>query len=197
MFGRASTIVMISLWTMVAVPRLAHADPPTPTPVLSDEGLLRKYVWSTLGTEGSLHATFWSAFEQWREAPVEWKTDARGYAKRWISEYAGSAIGSTTKFAVARLSHHDPSFTRCQCTGIAPRLRHALLAPFSARTHDGQRVFSPAVAAGVAAENIIPAATWYPAPHGTRDGLAHAGSGVLSKTAVDVFHEFVPLPHRR
>jgi hypothetical protein len=47
--------------------------------------------------------------------------------------------------------------------------------------------------AGLAAENIIPAVTWYPEPRGARGGLAHAGSGILGKLGVDVFREFVTL----
>ena len=46
--------------------------------MLGDEALLRKYVWSTLGLPGALHATFASAFEQWRGAPPEWGTGADG-----------------------------------------------------------------------------------------------------------------------
>jgi hypothetical protein len=188
----AAAVAIIALVILTAAPCRAD-DPQPPPPVLNDDGLLRKYVWSTLGTEGALHATLWSAFEQWRGAPPEWSADAGAYAKRWASEYAESAIGRTTRYAVARLWHHDPSFTRCECEGVGPRLRHAMVAPLTARTRDGRRVPSPAIVAGFAAENVIPAATWYPAPHGTRDGLAHAASGVLSQMAVDVFREFVSL----
>jgi len=167
-------------------------------PVLDDQGLLRKYVWSTLGFPGALHATFASAFEQWRGAPPEWGTDAGGYPKRWASEFAGAAIGNTTKYAVARALHQDPSFARCRCSGAGPRLRHALVSPFAARTRNGRQVFSPATVASIAAENIIPASTWYPEPHGTRDGLAHAGFGIVAKVSVDIFREFVTIPkHQR
>src|SRR5436190_22336300 len=107
---RIAVAVTAGLITLTAAVSFAQAPPPK---VFDDEGLLRKYVWSTLGTEGALHATLWSAFEQWRVAPPEWSKDAGGFAQRWGSEYAGSAIGSTTKYAVARMFHHDPSFTRC------------------------------------------------------------------------------------
>jgi hypothetical protein len=192
-FTAAATVVLTML---AAVPCRADDDPPRPPPVLNDEGLLRKYVWATLGGEGVLNATLWSSFEQWRGAPPEWNKDVGGYGRRWASEYAQSAIGSTTKYAVSKLLRQDPSFTRCECTGAAPRLRHALAAPFTARTRDGRRVVSPAIVAGLAAEHIIPAATWYPAPHGTRDGVIHAGSGIVSKMAVNIFREFVALPKK-
>lgn len=187
-----------ALLLMLAGASIAAAQdpaPPAPKPVLDDEGLLRKYVLSTLGATGALHATLESAFDQWRNSPEDWGQTRSAYAERWASEFASSAIGSTTKYAVARLAHQDPSFVRCRCTGFRPRLRHALTSPFAARTRDGRRVFSMATVAGLAAENVVPAATWYPAPRGTRDGLAHAGTGVLSKLGVDLLKEFVDL-HR-
>lgn len=166
-------------------------------PVLDDQALLRKYVWSTLGLPGALHATFASAFEWWRGAPREWGSGGDAYPKRWASEFAEAAIGNTTKYAVARALHHDPSFTRCRCSGLGPRLRHAIVSPFAARTRDGRQVFSPATVAGIAAENIIPASTWYPEPRGARDGMAHADSGIVAKIGTDIFREFVTLRRHR
>jgi hypothetical protein len=162
-----------------------------PPPVLDNHDLRRKYVWSTLGLEGMLGATFAASFDQWQASPPEWNTRASGYGKRWASEFAKSAIGNTTKYSVARALHHDPSFTRCGCQGIGPRVRHALTSPFMARTRDGRRVFSPATIAGFAAEDVIPASTWYPAPRGTRDGIVSVGAGIAAKMGVDVFKEFV------
>ncbi len=180
----------------VATPRAALAqtvpsgnEQPQP---LNNHELLHKYVWNTLGPDGALHATIASALEQWRGSPEAWPRDRTGYAERWASEYLASATGNTTKYAVARLRHEDPSFVRCECTSAAARLRHAIASPFLARTRDGRTVFSPATVAGLAAQNIVPAATWYPAPRGVRDGGAHAASGVLSKMIVDIAREFLP-----
>jgi hypothetical protein len=162
-----------------------------PQPLTNHE-LLRKYVWNTLGFDGAAHAALTSAFEQWRGSPEAWPRDRGGYAERLASEYGASAIGSTTKYGVARLRHEDPSFVRCDCTSGAARLRHAIASPFVARKRDGRTVFSPATVAGIAAQNVVPAATWYPAPRGVRDGAAHAASGVVSKMIVDVVREFLP-----
>ena len=170
-------------------------DPPSASaPVLSDHELLHKYVWSALGPGGAVAATSLSAFDQWRGSPPDWAADKSGYLKRWASDYTAAAIGSTTKYGVARLFHQDPSFTRCRCSGFLPRLRHAASSPFMARTRDGRRVFSGATVAGLAAENIIPAATWYPAPRGTRDGVLHTTAGVAIKLGINIVHEFVTLP---
>jgi hypothetical protein len=63
-----------------------------------------------------------------------------------------------------------------------------------ARTRDGRRVFSIATVAGLSAENIIPATTWYPAPRGTRDGVLHTTAGVGIKLGINIVHEFVTFP---
>lgn len=190
-----SSVAFVLVWLAAGTSSFAQDAPvAAPPPVLSDQQLLRKYVWSTLGLPGALHATLASGLDQWQTDPPEWGTGSAGYAKRWASSFAGSAIGSTTKYAVARLLHHDPSFTACECSGVAPRLRHALVSPFTARTRRGRRVLSPAIVAGLVTENVIPASTWNPAEFSTRDVFRHAAFSVLSKMGVDVFREFV---HRK
>jgi hypothetical protein len=163
-------------------------------PVLNDQQLLRKYVWSTLGPPGVIGATFVSSFEQWRSYPPEWGYGASGFSKRWASQYAAAAIGNTTKYAVARMMHQDPSFTRCQCAGFGRRFRYALTSPFTARTRDGRRVFSVATIAAQVAEHVVPAVTWYPPGRVMSDGVGLAAAGVLSKMGVNVVREFVKLP---
>ena len=61
-----------------------------------------------------------------------------------------------------------------------------------ARKRDGMRGLSPASVAGLLAANVLPAATWHPAPLGTRDGLKHAATSLITKIAVDIAMEFWP-----
>jgi hypothetical protein len=166
----------------------------TPAPVAGKHELFRKYVENSLGPEGMLGAALDAGFAQLRNSPSEWDQGGKGYAQRWASAYAQSAIGDTTKYAVARLLHQDPSYQRCQCTGFGPRLAHAMISPFKARNREGDWVWSPAVGASIVASHVIPAATWYPSDHGARDGLERAGTALVSKIGVRVFREFVHIP---
>jgi hypothetical protein len=182
---------------LACVPSAALAqDAPAETAkaVADEHELFHKYVASTLGLEGAVHAAMTSAWAQVQHSPPEWGSGADGYAKRLASDYASSAIGDTTKYGVARLLHHDPSFTPCQCTGSGRRLRYALLAPFTARTPDGRRVVSPAFFAGAVAGRVVPAATWYPARHGAMSGLEQSVSSLAAKMVIDVWKEFRPPP---
>jgi hypothetical protein len=163
-----------------------------PKPVATDHQMLHKYVWSTLGFDGALSATLGSGLDQWKRSPPEWSIDATGYTRRWVSEYAESAIGNGAKYAVAHFFHQDPSFYPCACSGFGRRLRHAVDSPFMARTRDGTRVLSAASLAGVVTGHVVSATTWYPAPLGVRDGLKDAGMSLVTKIAVDVFKEFRP-----
>ena len=97
-----------------------------PKPVATDHEMLHKYVWSTLGLDGAISATLGSGLDQWKESPPEWSMDANGYARRWVSDYAETAIGDGAKYAVARIFHQDPSFYRCTCTSFGRRLHHAV-----------------------------------------------------------------------
>ena len=114
--------------------------------------------------------------------------------KRFVSEYAESAIGDSTKYLIARLFDEDPSFRPCACTGLVPRLRHASVAPFRARKSDGRTVFSFARIAGVTASNVA-ASTWYPAPRGVSGVARHIAIDFAGKVGVDLLREF--LIHRR
>jgi len=163
-----------------------------PTAVNDADELLHTYLWSTFGHANAIRATFTSSLEQSWDAPREWGTGGTGYAKRWASEFAQAAVGDMTAYVVARTFHHDPTVTRCECSGFANRLRHALSSPFMARTRDGTRVVSPATVAGLLVGRVVSASTWYPAPRGARDGLNRAASDLVAAIGGDVLREFLP-----
>lgn len=70
--SRVRALVVLAA-VLCAAPVVAQdgepSEPPTP---LTDRELLHKYVWSTLGPAGALHASLWAGFEQWRASPPTW-----------------------------------------------------------------------------------------------------------------------------
>lgn len=173
---------------------VAQDKPPAPAPVLTDNQLFKRYVLSTVGPPGLIGAAVAAGYEQHENYPEQWGQGAPGYAKRWASAYAAGALGNSTKYAVARALHQDPSFVRCQCRGINRRMRHAVTSVFTARTRRGQRVFSPATVSGYTAEHVIPAMLWFPREHRWKEGVGLLGVGIASKMAFNVFHEFFGRP---
>lgn len=190
-FTKYVSVAGIVLAALVGVRTSEAQDaPPVPPPVKNNNQLLQKYVWSTLGPEGAISATLLAGVDQWRVDPPEWGTGASGYAKRWASEFGTSAVTNTTKYAVARMFDHDPSFTRCECSGFRLRLRHVVTLPLTARRRDGRRVLSPAIVAGLVAGQAL-RSTWTPGPYSVGDGARNAAAGLAVKIAMNVFREFV------
>ena len=182
----------VGVLLFAAASRAGADDVIVPKPVATDNQMLHKYVWSTIGFDGAISATLASSLDQWQNSPPEWEQHGTGYARRWVSNYAESAIGDGAKYAVAHFFHQDPSYYRCQCTGVGQRLHHAVDSPFMGRKRDGTRVLSAASLAGILTSSVVPDASWYPAPLGTRDGLKHAGTSLLTKIGMDVIKEFWP-----
>jgi hypothetical protein len=167
---------------------------PPPTPVLNDHQLFKKYVRSTVGPGGLIGAAAAAGYQQHRNYPEQWGQGASGYGKRWASAYASGVLGNTTKYAVAKALHQDPSFVRCQCTGFSRRMRHAVTSVFTARTQSGRRVFSPATVAGITAEHSIPAILWFPREQRLKEGVGLVGVGISAKMGINILYEFFGRP---
>jgi hypothetical protein len=173
---------------------LAQEKPATAPALLNDDQLFKKYVQSTVGPGGLIGAAAAAGYEQYENYPEQWGRSGSGYAKRWASAYAAGVLGNSTKYAVARALHQDPSFVRCRCTGFNNRVRHAVVSVFTARSRSGREVFSPATVAGYAAEHVIPAAVWFPREQRLKEGVGLLAVGLSSKMAINLFHEFFGHP---
>jgi hypothetical protein len=152
---------------------------------------LDHYLWSTFGPPELIGDTLSSGVEQWRDVPHKWGRSTRAYAKRFGAEYAETAVGNTTKYLLARMLDEDPSFRRCECTGLVPRLRHASLAPLMARKADGRTVFSMARITGVTTGNVVAAIAWSPTPQGAHGIVQHVAADVAGTIGADLLREFV------
>ena len=106
-------------------------------PVATKRQLLQKYVWSTLGVDGAIHATITSGLDQWRESPPEWPIDSKGYAERWASEDAACDLRREIRRGAS-------SIRIPRSHGASARIRTAPCSrarfPFMARKKSGRRV---------------------------------------------------------
>ena len=169
------------------------ASPTAPVHVANAQEMRQRYVWSTLGAKGALTAVAFGAYDQWRQHPDGWEQDTDGFAKRVTASYARSAISDFTNYTVARTLHQDPSFTRCECSGVARRLWHGLKGPFVARNRDGKTLASPATITGIAVGHIVAATAWTPAPNSAAIVAGRAVASVALEMGMDVFREFRPI----
>jgi hypothetical protein len=93
---------------------------------------------------------------------------------------------------LAEALKEDTLYYRCECTGVLPRLRHAVMSTFTARRgEDGHRVFSiPAVVAPYAG-TMTAVYAWYPGRYDAMDGLRMGNYNLLVYMAGNIALEFL------
>lgn len=104
---------------------------------------LRAYVFDAYGPYPILGAAFIAGRNQADKTPPEWGEGAEAYGQRFGSNLAIAAVTTTTRYAFAKAFREDTVYYRCECKGLIPRMRHALISTVTSRRgEDGHRVFS-------------------------------------------------------
>jgi hypothetical protein len=125
-------------------------------------------------------------------SPPEWKQGAEGYGKRIGSDFGIAAVTTTTRYALSEAFREDALYYRCECKGVFPRLRHAVISTLTARRgDDGHRVFSiPALVAPYA--GIMTAVYgWYPGRYDYKDGFRMGNYSLLWYAGGNIALEFL------
>ena len=82
------------------------------------------------------------------------------------------AVSTTTRYALAEAFKEDTLYYRCECTGLFPRLKHAVISTLTARRgEDGHRVFSVPALVAPYAGSMAAVYGWYPGRYGAKDAL--------------------------
>ncbi len=150
------------------------------------------YLWGTFGPPGIGDAILGASIGQVLDTPAVWGQSRQAYFKRFGTEYAESAINSTTRYMLARVRDEDPSFHPCTCTGFRRRALHAIVSPLVAyRFDDGRPQFSVARMGGAAMAGFVSGNTWKPGPQTAGAQLAHVGVDLASTMGVNLLREFL------
>lgn len=128
---------------------------------------------------------------QYSNAPPEWNQGLKGYSRRFGSDFGIAAVGTTSRYALAEVFKEDTLYYRCECRGVIPRLRHAVLSTLTARHgEDGHRVFSfPALVAPYVG-SMTAVYGWYPDRFGAKDGLRIGSYNMLAYVGSNISLEF-------
>lgn len=163
---------------------LAYAPPTQPTRVSN-------YLFDAFGPYPVAGAAFSAGINQFSNAPPEWNQGVAGYSRRFGSNFGILAIGTTTRYGLSEAFKEDSLYYRCDCTGVFPRLRHAVLSSFTARRgNDGHQVFSiPALVAPYAA-TMTAVYGWYPSRFGAKDAFRTGNYNLLAYIGGNVSLEF-------
>lgn len=152
----------------------------------------RNYLFDAYGPYPIVGAGVVAGINQYDNSPPEWGQGAEGFGKRFGSDFAIAAIGTTTRFGLSRALKEDAQYYRCDCRGVLPRTRHAVVSAFTARRGmDGHRVFSlPALIAPYAG-SFTAVYGWYPDRFGAKDAFRMGNYSLLAYMAGNVSLEFI------
>ena len=151
----------------------------------------KRYTKSMVGPFSLLYTGFGAALNQWRDEPDEWEQGMSGYGKRFASGFGRNAIQQTVTYGLDMGLKLDTGFRKSEHKEFGPRLKDALLANITSRTHSGKRVISVPRLAGVYTGSIIAAETWYPARYNYKDGLRNGTGTLLTGFGINLIREFL------
>lgn len=166
-------------------PAIAYVRP-------SEKTKVRSYAFDVIGPYPILGAAFAAGINQAESTPPEWKQGAEAYGQRFGSDFGIAAITTTTRYALAEAFREDTVYYRCECKGILPRLRHAVISTVTARRgEDGHYGFSfPAVVAPYAG-TMTAVYAWFPSRYNSKDAFRMGNYNLLGFVGGNIALEFL------
>jgi hypothetical protein len=153
---------------------------------------LRNYVFDAFGPYPIVGAGLAAGVNQAYNTPPEWKQGSAGYGKRFGSDFGIEAISTSTRYGLAQAFKEDTLYYRCDCKGVFPRLRHAVISTLTARRgEDGHRVFSfPSLIAPYAG-SMTAVYAWYPGRYNGKDAFRMGNYTMLGYVGGNIALEFL------
>jgi len=75
---------------------------------------LNNYIFDAYGPYPIAGAAVAAGISQWSNAPPEWNQGAEGFTKRFGSDFAIAAIGTTARYGLAEAFKEDTLYYRCE-----------------------------------------------------------------------------------
>lgn len=212
--GTGISRAMLKLLVMAALATLPHMARSQPASVSEDSSgtaavataekhdltyvrptqrtMASNYVFDAFGPYPIAGSAVAAGIHQFGNEPPEWDQGVAGYARRFGSDVGILAVGTTTHFVLSEALREDSLYYRCECQGVFPRLRHAVLSTVTARRDDdGHRVFSfPALVAPYAG-SFTGVYGWYPDRFGVKDAFRIGNYTLLSYVGGNIALEFL------
>ncbi len=203
--------VLLVIANLAALPVLAKAQllpysggsastvtsAPLPQPSLSyirptEKTKIHNYLFDTFGPYPIVGAAIAAGVSQASDGIPEWQQGAEGYGKRFASNFGIAAVSSTTRYALSEAFKQDAMYYRCECQGVFPRLRHAVISTVTARRgRDGHIVFSLPALVGPYAGTMAAVYGWYPGRYGAMDAFRMGNYNLLAYVGGNIALEFL------
>jgi len=154
--------------------------------------MIKNYLFDTFGPYPFVISAGAAGINQFTNSPPEWGQGTEGYFKRWGSDYGIATVSTTTRYALSEALKEDSMYYRCECSGILPRLRHAVISTLTARRgDDGHQVFSFPALIGPYAGSVTAIYGWYPSRYGIKDAFRTGNYSLLATAGGNVALEFL------
>jgi hypothetical protein len=169
-------------------------SPPAPRVYVrpSQATMAHDYALAAFGLYPVVASAFTAGLNQLTNSPPEWRQGAEGYGKRFGSDVGIVAVATTTRYGLAEAFREDTLYYHCECRGIGPRMRHAIVSTLTARRgDDGHRVFSfPALVAPYAG-TMTAVYAWFPNRYGAKDAFRMGNYSMLGYVGENISLEFL------
>ena len=158
----------------------------------SEKTKFRNYIFDAFGPYSMLGAAFAAGIQQADNTPPEWDQGAKGYGRRFGSNFGIAATTNTARYAFAKALGEDTIYYRCECQSVFQRMEHATISTVTARRgEDGHRAISlPSIAAPYAG-SITAVYGWYPERYGAKDAFRMGNYGQLGSLMQNFALEFL------
>ena len=181
----SSSTVDMSVHAVTLPPDLTYVRPPETTK-------LRNFVFDGFGPYPIVGAGIAAGINQFQNTPPEWKQGAEGYSKRFGSDVGIAVVTTTTRYALSEALREDTLYYRCECNGVFPRLKHAVISTFTARRGvDGHRVFSFPDLVAPYAGTMTAVYGWYPGRYDYKDAFRMGNYSLLGYVGANISLEFL------
>ncbi|MGD0912388.1 MAG: hypothetical protein ABR928_10850 [Terracidiphilus sp.] len=153
--------------------------------------MVNNYIFDAYGLYPIGGAALAAGINQFGNAPPEWGQGVEGFSRRFGSDFAIEAIGTTTRYGLAEAFKVDTMYYSCDCSGPLPRLRHAIISTLTGRRgSDGHRVFSFSALAAPYAGSMTAVYGWYPNRYGAKDAFRMGNYSLLGYMGGNIALEF-------
>ena len=150
------------------------------------------YLFEAYGPYPIAGAAFQGALAQWTNSPPEWGQGPDGFGRRAASKFGIEAVSATTRYGIAEMFKEDSLYYRCECSGLMPRARHAVLSTLTARRgDDGHGVFSIAALVAPYSGAMTAVYGWYPDRFSSKDAMRIGSYNLLYYVGGNLALEFI------
>ena len=168
----------------------------------SEKERLKNYAFDTFGPYAIFGTVVISGIQQAETpngpvpgksgVPPDWGQGWDAYGQRVGSDFGIHLITQTTRYGLGRALGEDAIYYRCECSGVLPRLKHALISTVTARRgEDGHRTFSFSQIAAPYAGTEIAVLAWYPGRYDAMDGFRMGNYNLLIQGGLNLALEFI------